>query len=56
LEEDGRISLKATQVIALSAITETQFKHNTEYAVLFDKFMEKPVNFDLLEVILKSYE
>ena len=43
-ERKGTIDLRPTTIIALSAITEGQFKEEPN-SRLFDSFMEKPVSF-----------
>lgn len=42
------IDLSHTKVIALSAITDEQFRQQQSNHLMFDSFMEKPINFERL--------
>lgn len=51
MHDRKELNLDNTKIIALSAITEQQFK-NESYNKMFDSFIEKPVNFNTLKTIL----
>jgi len=42
------IDLSNTKIIALSAITDEQFRQQQNNHLMFDSFMEKPINFERL--------
>jgi CheY-like chemotaxis protein len=52
MHEKGQIDLSHTIIVGLSAITEEQFKETKDSDKLFDSFMEKPVNFEKLKMLI----
>jgi CheY-like chemotaxis protein len=51
-EKTGKINLRGTRIFALSAMTLTQFMTNKDHT-LFDKFLGKPVEMQMLKELLK---
>lgn len=51
-DKAGKINLRGTRIFALSAMTLTQFMTNKDHT-LFDKFLGKPVEMQMLKEMLK---
>jgi CheY-like chemotaxis protein len=54
MHKNNEIDLSVTKVIALSAISDQQFREHHPENLLFDRFMEKPINFQDLKDLFQQ--